>query len=361
MDLFAGDLEGRALCWIDGGGGSGKSALAFHLARTRLAGNPKAPLPLLIDADWDGSLAAEVARQLRPPAARGSADRAPTEAMARTLGAMGLLCPIVDSLSERRVNGAVELVSSAVRDGSFRHLIVTSRSAPPAGLPWENQRRLQPTPVGRKDLPLFVKTYATRMAADDSTGPSAVSPEQILKHIDPIVRYDPLPSPLFLRFAIEQATKGPLGLTDRLDLVLDYLEALRAGRVDLSASDMVRAASLAALEATREDGAPREVAQLHLRGVLQAAADRMAFMDAADVRRVEPAAVINGLLASGLLNETRSGGRVQFAYDPVAEFLAARWLRDTAGLETLREALLAKKGPVADVYREIAGPPLETT
>ena len=194
MDQFAADLNGRAVCWIDGSGGSGKSALAFQLARTRLVPNPKAPLPLLIDADWGGSLAAEVARQLRLGAAGGLADREPSEAMARTLGAMGLLCPVVDSLSKRRVEGAVELVSNAVRNGSFRHLIVTSRSAPPRGRPWENQRRFQPRAIQREDLPPFIHTYAAGIAGDDGNRSSGVSLGQIHERIDPLVRHDPLPS-----------------------------------------------------------------------------------------------------------------------------------------------------------------------
>jgi hypothetical protein len=66
-------------------------------------------------------------------------------------------------------------------------------------------------------------------------------------------------SPLFLRFAIEQALMGELGSTRTLDLVLQYVEALRAGKLDINADDMLRAASIAATEAVRESLVPGEI------------------------------------------------------------------------------------------------------
>ena len=232
MEAFATHLDKRAICWIDGVGGSGKSAVAFQLARTELVGRRGRPLPVLVDADWDGSLCAEVARQLRPP----DADRGPTTEMARTLGAMGLVCPFVDSLSERGVEDAVESVTGAVRSGDFRHLIVTSRTAPPSGAVWDASRRITPAPIGKEDVPLFIETYAPEQKA------------LVGERIAPLVDKEPLPSPLFLRFAIEQAATSPLESTDKVDLVLDYVEALREERVDLSRLDMTRAASIAAVE-----------------------------------------------------------------------------------------------------------------
>jgi hypothetical protein len=47
-----------------------------------------------------------------------------------------------------------------------------------------------------------------------------------------------------LRFAIEQSLIGEGTSTSTLDLVLQYFEALRVGRLDLSADDMQRAASM---------------------------------------------------------------------------------------------------------------------
>jgi WD40 repeat protein len=366
MDNFVAALHRRALCWIDGSGGSGKSALAFQLARDRLIPDRRAPLPVLVDADWDGPLAAEVGRLLRVDTDPGRPERQPTETMARSLGAMGLVCPIVDSLSERS-GDSVARVSAAVREGSFRHLIVTSRQDPPQGLPWEHQPRIQPQPVGRDDLVLFISTYASDLpqvspdgdgAGADRSGPDPDGPAwdraEIARRIAPLIAEDPLPSPLFLRFAIEQAAAGPLAATGRLDLVLDYLEALRAGRVDLNRSDLVRAGSVAALEACRADGVPREIDRLHLRGVLQAETDRMPLLDAANARAVEPAAIIDRLVACGLLNPAGRGHRLQFAYDPVAELLAAHWLREHPELPTLREGLLGCENPVAAAYAEIA-------
>ena len=231
----------------------------------------------------------------------------------------------------------------SVQAGDFRHLVVTSRAPPPEGAVWDRHRRITPTPITQEDVPLFIETYAPGVE------------DVVAARIAPLIAREPLPSPLFLRFAIEQAAAGELASTDKVDLVLHYVEALRAGRVDVSRDDMRRAASLAAVEATREAGKPLEVERLHLRGVLRAEADRMPFMDAANAEDVSPAALIDRLVSAGLLNETRAGDRLQFAYDPVAEYLAARWLATHDELEPLRRQLLAFVNPVAVAYREIAG------
>ncbi|MGP6089993.1 hypothetical protein [Antarctobacter jejuensis] len=339
MNDFENNLRRRAVVWIDGVGGSGKSALAYQIARTHLAGKRRRPIPILVDADWDGTLADEVSRQLRLP----DALRGPTEEMARTLGAMGLVCPIIDSLSERRMPDAVEHVTRAVQAGHFRHLIVTSRAEPPKGAVWGRFQRITPSPIRKEDVPHFIATYAS--GAEDKVAARVAS----------LVAREPLPSPLFLRFAIEQAVANDLASTDKVDLVLHYLEALREGRVDLSKSDMLRAASIAAIESTREEGRPLEIDRLHLRGVLSGEADRMPFMDEANAQEVPPPALIDRLVSSGLVNETRTGDRVQFGYDPVAEYLSARWLWTKAELEPLRDHLLFfSENAVAAAYHEIA-------
>ena len=330
----------RALSWIDGVGGSGKSALAFHLANQTLVGRPRAPLPLLVDADWESSLVAEIARQLRLP----DADRGPTEAMARTLSAAGLICPIVDSLSERGMADAVTRVDHAVDTGEVRHLIVTSRAAPPPGRTWERVRRLTPTPITPAHVPAFIEAYAD--GADSGI---------VAERIAPLILPDAMPSPLFLRFAIEQARDGSLGSTAKVDLVLDYVEALRAKRVDLARDDMIRAAAITSLEAFRDSNAPREIDRAHLRGVLTADADGTPFMNGANAGDVPPPAVIDHLVASGLLHEPRIG-RVQFTYDPVAEYLAA-WrlaLAPPASIAAIKDRLLAvSDNPVARAYRDL--------
>jgi hypothetical protein len=58
--------------------------------------------------------------------------------------------------------------------------------------------------------------------------------------------------------------------------------------------------------------------------VLVKEADVMAFMNADTDKPVDPAAVIEMLVDCGLLNRNMTNRRLQFAYDPVAEHLAAR-------------------------------------
>ena len=225
----------------------------------------------------------------------------------------------------------------------FRHLMVTSRAPPPESAVWDRYRRITPTPITPDDVPLFIQTYAP--GAEDL----------VTKRIAALVAREPLPSPLFLRFAIEQAAAGELASTDKVDLVLHYVEALRAGRVDVSRDDMRRASSLAAVEAVRETGNALQIERLRLRSVLQTEADRMPYMDAANAEEVSPAALIDRLVSAGLLNETRPDDRLQFAYDPVAEYLAARWLEERAEFESLRLRLLATPNAVAAAYGEITG------
>ena len=142
--------------------------------------------------------------------------------------------------------------------------------------------------------------------------------------IAPLVAVSRSVSPLFVRFAVEQALAGQVTSTSTLDLVLRYVEALRSERLDLNADDTLRSASVAATEAVRESLAPREIEQAYLRGVLVKEADAMAFMNARNTASIDPAAIIEMLVDCGLLNRNVTNRRLQFAYDPVAEHLAAR-------------------------------------
>jgi hypothetical protein len=164
--------------------------------------------------------------------------------------------------------------------------------------------------------------------------------------IEPLLGADPLPSPLFLRFAIEEAAKGELRSTDRVGLVLNYVDTLRGSGIDLSSSEMLRAASIAALEVVRDVGVPREVERLHLRGALQSEDDRAPFLSEQDSEAIPPPRIITRLVESGILNEVRIGDRVQFAYDPVAEILAVRWLQMNDDLAALRERLAGTPTPI---------------
>ncbi|MBF0304149.1 MAG: hypothetical protein HQL41_00670 [Alphaproteobacteria bacterium] len=310
----------RGLLWIDGVGGSGKTALAIQIV-----GRQPGLVPVLVNEDWTESLAAQIARQLRP----AESGRGPTEAMVKTLGADGLLCPLVDSLSERSTPDAVDQVGRVVADGWFRHLVVTSRKPPPGGQVWERLRRVSTAALTPQAVPAFVATYA---ALDHVAA--------ITARLAPLLAGPAMPSPLFLRFAIEQASTGPRASIGKLALVLSYVEALRAGKVNLAADDMARAAAIAAVEAVREHLSPRELEQHFLRGVLVAEGP---FVDARNAPSVEPAAVVEMLVSSGLLERNQVNRRLRFAYDPVAELLAA-WRLSTAraaSLADLRDRLAA--------------------
>ena len=113
--------------------------------------------------------------------------------------------------------------------------------------------------------------------------------------------------------------------------MLQYVEALRRDRVDLNADDMLRASAIAATEFVRDTLAPREIEPLYLRGVLVAEVDKLAFLNARRDKAVDAAEVIEMLIACGLLNRNQINRRLQFAYDPVAEYLYA-WRAEQAAV-----------------------------
>lgn len=348
MSRFVQSLERSAICWIEGPGGSGKSALAFFLARVTLASDRRRPLPVLVYTEWSDSLAAEVGRQLQLFGRNGEVKCEPTPTMVKKMGQFGMICPVLDSLSELCDKDAIAKVSREVHDGYFHHLIVTSRMAPPSGRPWEHQLLFSPRRIQRRDIPKFVNTYIPPdvIRREEATELVAV----VLERIKPLIERDPLPSPLFLRFAIEEALTGPLDSTNSMDLVLSYLDKLRIG-ADLSAADMERTASVAAIEAIRANGVPRELNRVQLRDALQFEADRSGFLDMNSCV-VSPEAVIERLVTSGLLNRSSNNARLQFAYDPVAEYLAVRRLQLAHGMAGLRESILGSDNPVARIYYE---------
>src|SRR5262249_40242238 len=53
---------GNARVWITGVGGSGKSALAYRMLRVATEHKSSAPLPILVDEDWDGPLLDQIVR-----------------------------------------------------------------------------------------------------------------------------------------------------------------------------------------------------------------------------------------------------------------------------------------------------------
>ena len=336
---FRGDLSSRdgARRWITGVGGSGKSALAFYALRDAPDCKPRAPLPLLIDEDWKGALADHVVDLLR------IGDRAPTRKMIEVLGAGGDLCLLVDSLSERGMPDAVSSVADAARSGAFKSIVVTSRHPAPKGQVWETFRTLVALPLTKEQVPKYIEVYASEDRRAD-----------VARQVAPLIDAHGSVSPLFLRFAIEQAVVGELSSTRKLDLVLHYVEALRAGKLDLNADDMLRAASIAATEAVRESLVPGEIEPLMLRGVLNKEADVLRFMNAKNEEFVDPARVIEMLIVCGLLNPTRTTRRLQFAYDPVAEHLAAHAVAPAPPGNLLKERIRSRPDlPIARTMAEI--------
>jgi WD40 repeat protein len=297
----------RALRWIDGTGGSGKSALAFRMLREATSSRTSVLLPILIDEDWEGSLTQHVARLLQV------GDRAPTPAMVETLGVAGRLCLLIDSLSERGMADVMQRIEEPIGRSAFPAVIVTSRQKPPAGKTWEAFGTMTARPLTMDQIDTYVATYAPEERR-----------VEVRHRIDHLLRRGRSLSPLFVRFAIEQALKGPLTATSARDLVLRYVEELREGKLDLSPDDMMRAAEIAAGEATREGTTPREIEALYLRGVLVKEADGLPFMNNAGNQKIDPAELIDMLVECGLLNRNPINRRLQFAYDPVAEHLAGR-------------------------------------
>jgi hypothetical protein len=329
-----------ARVWISGVGGSGKSALAFCMLRAATEGKAAAPLPILVDEDWNGTRYDQVVNLLRVD------DRVPTPKMVEILGSQGELCMLIDSLSERGMADAVDRVADEVGQGKFISVAVTSCRPLPGGRVWQTFKSIVALPLTAVQIPDYVATYAP--------------PErraEVLQQIASMIRGSRSVSPLFVRFAIEQALAGQVSSTSTLDLVLRYAEALRAGRLDLSADDMLGAASGAATEAVRESLVPREIEQSYLRGGLVKKADTLRFMNARNTAAVDPAAIIEMLVDCGLVNRNVTNRRLQFAYDPVAEHLAARLAAQGApgaGVAplTLKERILSE--PTSPIARSMA-------
>ena len=305
---------GRGLIWIDGVGGSGKSALAMHLLRRALIGKEDVAIPVFVGEDWSGSLAAQIAEQLR----HRDWTKGPSEAMVRVLGASGLICPLVDSLSERSKD-AVRAVRNAVSSCEFKHVVVTSRKEPPGHQVWQGMKRLTPLALGHKDIKAFIDLYAPELDAPRR--------HAVKERMASLLKGRQMPSPLFLRFAVEQAVRGSLDTVNHLSLTLAYLEALHSDKVDVYASDFLRAAAIAAIESIQEELVPREISERQLQGAFARARNAAQFYDGDGVYEVTPQRLVKMLLLSGVIVWGRN--KLHFTYDPVAEHLAAWWVHES--------------------------------
>ena len=88
-----------ARVWISGVGGSGKSALAYRMLRVASEGKAAAPLPILVDEDWNGTL------WIRWVGCSGSMIGFPTPKMVEILGSRGELCLLIDFAQRTRDAG----------------------------------------------------------------------------------------------------------------------------------------------------------------------------------------------------------------------------------------------------------------
>ena len=251
IDWFSKEINesGRGLIWVHGVGGTGKSALAMHMLRHSSLVGGRTPMPILINEDWEVSLAAQVSRQLRHPKWK----KGPTESMVETLATGGMICPLIDSLSERSMKHALQSVQDAISTPVFRHLVVTSREEPPEGQIWEHMRRVQPQKLTRADLTNFIGTYCPNAEV-----------EPLRAKVAPLLESTYMPSPLFLRFAIEQAVRGDLKAGDGLTVILEYVRALNEGKMDIGVSDFLRAAGVTAVLSIQEFLFPTEFSEFEV-------------------------------------------------------------------------------------------------
>jgi len=299
------DAGRPASCWITGPGGCGKSTLTFHLARRLRDAAVRRPLlPVLVDKDWHGPLLDEIGRQLEVGSRRADAWTV------RKLVHTGRLAVIVDGLSERRAEGGEASVLE-LRDGaSPRYLFVTSRS-PDA--PGEGFHKIELGPLADERLPAFVGAYVT----GDEAG-------ELVAALRRFTRGEPI-RPLFARLAVEQLREGR-GLPSSYALLVDgYVRGLRPqGAGALSEDDFLEAARAAAEACVETDLAPRAVDVAYLRARLRRDREKLPFCDDAGAE-LAPEAVLAQLLGCGLLEKVGSLGenRVQFADDPIAEYLMA--------------------------------------
>lgn len=95
---------------------------------------------------------------------------------------------------------------------------------------------------------------------------------------------------------------------------------------------------------------PREIGLHILRGVFNHEARELPCVAVSDDRAVPPHKVIAWLVGAGILHETPLRDAVQFAHDPVAEILAARWLSKSPNSQ-LTEKLLESATPLGELLR----------
>ena len=344
VDAFYETMEGggRGLLWISGHGGSGKTALAIHLVRKSVVGQKKKPVPVFVGEDWEGPLVKKVGRSLK---AAGTWTIGPTEEMVRIMGSKGWILPVVDSLSERRMKDAVSIVGDAILNRDFQSMIVTSRGGLPEGEDWDSVQEVHPPVMECADVHRFIQEYAGEKRAVGVEG-----------EIQAFFKGRRGPSPLFLRFAIEEALDGPIGSKDRRMLVVKHVERLCENKMNIKPYDMKRAGATAAMAAIQDQLSVQEFSEDRLQSLLRVEEHDMPFVCEEERQPITVSAVVDMLVESGLI--IRGDESFQFTHDAVAEYLVLWRLDDAKGrrFEGLRERVLTSEGSeISEAYREIVG------
>lgn len=252
------------------------------------------------------------------------------------------------------MDDALARIKNAVLKGEFRHLVVTSRESPSKDdRIWQSMTRIEPRPLDQAHLLPFIQVYLPKATPLDA--------KDVHTKLVPLLDDVRMPSPLFLRFAIEQMPlEGSLTTLDGLLLTLRYIETLRKERLGVNPTDMRRAAAIAAIQSIRQRLKPQEFSEEALRTALETEGDNEKFRDENGKEELTPVSLGRMLVECGLLDRTAPSDwglyRLQFAYDPVAEYLAAWYVNEyPSNVGDLKDRMRsAPKTAVGRVYHDIA-------
>jgi len=312
--------------WLAGSGGNGKSALAFYLTE-QLTQHPKTPiLPVLIDEDWQGSLEQHLAAKIQIQGKKLST------AMVVKMGQYGLICPVIDSISERQnVENKIAQINESPEIKAFTYLIFTSRNSLPTGAMWEKFATTEITGITPEQLQALINTYAPQNKQ-----------QAIANNLQQLIATESSLSPLFVRLAIEQlidTENTQITTLNKQSLVVAYVEGLRMEKLDVDSTDLLRAVKLIAYHSL-VNSIPNEFDEPFMHGVLNNSATESApfYAEKSDTE-INPKELIRMLDNAGILERKPESGNLQFAYDPIAEVLAQMYTKD---LEQRRKSVAPK-------------------
>lgn len=302
------------LIWISGPGGSGKSTFVFEIVHRCIRSRTPLILPLLIDEDWQGSVIELLQKMLIVE------QRIPSEKMIRKLALQGRLLLIFDALSERTVECAEQQVKDCFENDLFRYVLVTARTLKPESAGYKTMQAWQPGHLTHEHLQAFVSCYKDDGQLGELDLEQAVS---MLAHLLGDQEYL---NPLFAWLALKELAGGTQPADSFPQLINDYLEALRTGDEALSQDDFRRALELIAFMGFKNYLSPGELTLELARGVLETSHNQMRFTLENGDSIENTSRVIKSLEDSGILNRTLVTCNIRFAYDPVAEYLAAFYM-----------------------------------